>query len=354
MRNEIQDITLFEFCKISIEEMKNEINRLNPKTKVLKLSLDTSAEYLTKIFNDSLTSCIFPDELKVADITPIFKKRDPTIPNNYRPISVLPVVSKLFERILQKQMYAYMNHFLSPYLCGYRNGFTTQQALLSLIEKWKNILDKKGFGGAILMDLSKAFDTLDFELLIAKLHTYGFQKKSLKFIYSYLCNRWYRTKVNTDFSSWSALMQGVPQGSVLGPLLFNIYLNDLFFLIEFTNVCNFADDTTFYACDDDVQSLVNRLEHDSYLAIEWFENNYMKLNPDKCHLLIAGHKFEIFFAQISEVKIWESSKQKLLGVLIDRNLKFDEYVSSMCDKAGQKMSILIRQSNCLNLYHKRY
>ena len=125
MRSEIQNITLFEFCKISIEEMKNEINRLNPKkssthlnipTKVLKLSLDTSAEYLTKIFNDSLTSCIFPDELKLADITPIFKKDDPTIPNNYRPISVLPVVSKLFERILQKQMYAYMNHFLSPYL----------------------------------------------------------------------------------------------------------------------------------------------------------------------------------------------------------------------------------------------
>ena len=130
------------------------------------------------------------------------------------------------------------------------------------------------------MDLSKAFDTLNHELLIAKLHAYGFQKNSLKFIYSYLCNRWHRTKINNTFSSWAELIQGVPQGSVLGPLLFNIYLNDLFFLTEFTEVCNFADDTTFYACDTNIQSLLNRLEHDSFLAIEWFENNYMKLNQD--------------------------------------------------------------------------
>ena len=110
------------------------------------------------------------------------------------------------------------------------------------------------------MDLSKAFDTIKHDLLIAKLHAYGFEKKSLKLVYSYLNNRSHRTKINSDFSSWQELIQGVPQS--------NIYLNDLFFLPESTDVCNYADDTTFYACDTDLKSLIQRLEHDSLLAIE--------------------------------------------------------------------------------------
>ena len=223
---------------------------------------------------------------------------------------------------MQKQINNYITNYLSLYLCGYRKGYNTQQTLVSLIEKWKKILDDKGFGGAVLMDLSKAFDTLNHELLIAKLHAYGFNRDSLKLINDYLSNRWQRPKINKSFSSWAELVQGVPQGSVLGPLLFNIYLNDLFYLAESTEVCNFADDTTFFACDKDLKTLISRLEHDSHLAIEWFESNYMKLNQDKCHLLVSGYKHENIWARIGEVKIWESSKQKLLGVVIDRDLSF--------------------------------
>ena len=245
-----------------------------------------------------------------------------------------------------------MNHFLSPYLCGYRKGYSTQYALILLIERWKKMLDSKGFAGAMLMDLSKAFDTLNHELLIAKLDAYGFDKKALKLVHSYLSNRWQRTKINNSFSSWAELILGVPQGSVLGPILFNIYINDLFWINSFTEVCNFADDTTFYACDKSLESVLQSLEHDSLLAIEWFDNNYMKLNSDKCHLLISGFKHQWHWAQLGDYKIWESRQEKLLGVTIDKNLDFESHVSKICLNANRKLSALARVSRMMPL-HKR-
>ena len=148
-------------------------------------------------------------------------------------------------------------------------------------------------------------------------------------------------------------MQGVPQGSVLGHLLFNIYLNDLFLLAESTEICNFADDTIFCACKIDLNSLINRLEHDSLLAIEWFEKNYMKLNQEKCHLLVSGNKFENIWAESGHAKIWENPKQKLIVVVIDRDLSFDGYVSSLCRKAGIKLSALARLSHYMNLKQRK-
>ena len=198
------------------------------------------------------------------------------------------------------------------------------------------------------MDLSKAFDSINHELLIAKLHAYGFEKCALKLLLNYLSNRWQRTKINKKFSSWVELMQGVPQESVLGPLLFNIYLNDLFLLVESTEACNFAYDTTFFACEKDLHFLINRL--DSLLTIEWFENNHMKLNQEKCHILLSGIRFENIWAKNGHAKIWESPKQKLLGVLIDRDLSLDGYVSSLCRKAGKKLSALARLSHYMIFY----
>ena len=140
-------------------------------------------------------------------------------------------MSKVSERLMHRQVSEYIDKHLSPFLCGYRKGFNTQTALLSLLEKWKSTLDKKGFAGAVLMDLSKAFDTINHELLIAKLNAYGFSEPSLKLIYNYLKDRLQHIKINSTFSEWSELIQGVPQGSVLGPLLFNIYLNDPFYIL---------------------------------------------------------------------------------------------------------------------------
>ena len=128
-----------------------------------------------------------------------------------------------------------------------------------------------------------------------------------------------------------------PRISFRSPSLQYFFLNDLFFLVDYTEVWNSADDTTFFACDKDLGSLINRLEYDSLLAIEWFQNNYTTLNEDKCHLFVWGYKHESIWAKIGYARIWEFNKQKLLGVHIDRTLSFDEHVSNLCKKAGRKV-----------------
>ena len=210
IQKHLKNHDIFSFKTVDIGDIKKEINSINPKKattsngippKILKKSSKVSASVLHKLFNDSIEKSDFPQNLKLADITPVYKKNDPLDKTNYRPVSILPVVSKIFEIIMQKQINDCIISFLSPYLCGYRKGFNTQHALLTLVENWRKSLDNKGFGGAILMDLSKAFDTLNHDLLIAKLHAHGFQHDALKLLHSYLSKRWHRTKVNTSFSS---------------------------------------------------------------------------------------------------------------------------------------------------------
>ena len=176
------------------------------------------------------------------------------------------VLSKIYEKLMYKQIFSHLEKYLSPQLCGYRTVFSTKHALLSFIENLKMSLDNS-FGGAVLMDLSTAFDTINHELLIAKLEAYGFNKNALKFIQSYLSNRWQHTKINNSFSSWTKLLEGVPQGSILGALIFNIYINDLFFIINETKICNYADDTTLFDCNQNLNDLMINLEHDSAMAI---------------------------------------------------------------------------------------
>ena len=351
----------FSFYEVETSDMISEINNLNSKksgtfmnipVKRLKDVVDIVAVPLSQIWkNEIVQGGKFASQLKVGDITPLHKKLENILKENYRPVSLLPVVSKLFERLMQKQMKSFIEKFLSPYLCGYRKGFNTQYALLSMIEKWKKCLDGKGgFAGAILMDLSKAFDTINHELLIAKLEAYGFDENALKLMSSYLSDRWQRTKVNNSFSTWKELLCGVPQGSVLGPILFNIYLNDLFY--QLSDVCNFADDTTLYACDMNLDAVLNQLEDNAYTAISWFENNYMKLNESKCHFLAAGSP-EHLWIRVGSEKIWESQAEKLLGMTVDNNLSFDLHLKILCKKVNQKVSALARIAGILP-FQKRH
>ena len=193
----------------------------------------------------------------MADVTPLHKKAKKDLKENYRPVSIVPIFSKVFERSMFAQMSSFFDNFLSKQQCGFRKGYSTQQCLLALLEKWKRAVDSGQMFGALLTDLSKAFDCLDHELLIAELNAYGFSLPALKLVHEYLSNRKQRTKVNRTYSS---SLEIIPQGLILSPLLFNIFLADLFFILNDVDFASYADDNTPYVIADDINSVIASLE----------------------------------------------------------------------------------------------
>ena len=272
-----------------------------------------------------------------CNITYVYKKDKTTTKENYRHVNILSCISKIFERNVYNQISTYIDNHLSKCLCGFRKGYSTQQCLILRLEKWEKALDNHNVAGALFTDLPKAFDCLNQELLIAKLAAYRFDHGSLAFIDSYLSDRKQRTKVNNSFSAYSDITIGIPQGSILGPLLFNIYLNDTFYSVSESNLTNYADDNTPYAIDTNIDTLIANLVNDTSILITGYSENYFKMNADKCKLLTINHEEDIS-AIIAGQAITCSKSVKLLGINIADKLDFNIHVSSIiCKKISLKL-----------------
>ena len=232
----------------------------------------------------------------------------------------------------------FINSFLSEYMAAYRKKYSTSHVLIRLIKNWKKALDEKFLVGTALMDLPKAFDCILHDLLIAKLHPYGFSLKTVTFIYSYLKRRKQKVKVNNVLSDFLTLLSGVPQGSILGPILFNIFFNDLLSTLKLSSLFNFADDNTISATVDNIDHLLLILKHESELAVKWFTDNQMTVNLDKFQAMMLQNSrnsknYELVKLEIEIAKIEDKNTVKLLGITIDKKLNFEEHISELRKKA---------------------
>ena len=330
------------------------------KTTFIKNIRPSVMQLFCELFNICINASSFPSDMKLAEISPIFKRGDNLCKENYRSINLLAIVSKLFENILSDQITGYFRNLLCSPISAYRKGYSCQHVILRLTEYWRQALDSDSTVSTVAMDLSRAFDKMPHALLIAKLSAYGMPKDACNLLISYLRNRRHRVKIMGICSDWATINRGVPQGSVLGPLLFNIFLNDLFHVKMSCEIANYADDNHLYYENQCQNTLKYVLESDVNSATTWFENNYMCANPDKFQSIILDRDgMQSLAISVQDYTIVSNSPIKVLGVTLDDKLKFDKHISEMCTKASRQINALKRVSkyldeNCRIMIYKTF
>ena len=353
---------VFEFTYVTQTYVANIVCKLNEKksmgydripARLIKICATELCPFITEIVNRSIKDNYFPTDLKLAEVCAIFKKHDRLLSENYRPVSLLRILSKVFERVYTDQITAYFDKIFTPFLSAYRKGFGCHDLLLRLIEQWKDYLDDNLYVGALLIDLSKAFDCLPHQLLVCKLRAYGFTEGSCKLMSSYLSGRKQRVKIGEHRSSWQNLEKGVPQGSITGPILFNIFIHDLFYFIQHAVLFNYADDDTLLYANSDLELLKRHLIADGEIAVDWFHMNGMKANPNKFQLILS-HRYEnpSFSINIAGHDIVSQTSVVLLGVEIDCKLTFYDHVNKLCKNASKQVNILRRIGALLGVKQK--
>ena len=348
----------FKLRKITVSEVCKALKELKSKkatgvdgipARLLKDGSDALASPLSVIFNLTIELNVIPAEWKKAKVTPLHKSGPKDDPRNYRPISVLPVVSKVLERLIHKQLAGYFDghNLLCKSQSGFRRMHSTETAVTYFADEILMNMDKGLVTGSVFIDLAKAFDTVDHDIFLSKLEYYGVCDESLPWFKNYFTGRKQFVHIDSQSSEELAITSGVPQGSILGPLLFIVYINDLPRCVRHCSVNMYADDTVLYLAGPTVDNLIYYINEDLQCLSEWLENNNLVLNVSKtkCVLFTSQRHKErdcILNLNLLGKSISCETTFKYLGVVFDNFMTWKAHADYVCKKVTSRVGLLGR------------
>ena len=317
--------------------------------RIIKECIHIFIDPLCKIMNMSLSQGVVPDKLKVAKVVPVYKKSDRKNVINYRPIALLPIFSKILEKIIYKRLNEFLSkkNILIPQQCGFRKHFSTQMGVFNLLSNIIKAIDGDKYCLGIFLDLSKAFDTIDHGILLRKLEHYGIRGVALSWFQSYLFDRTPFVVVNGTNSQLASIKYGVPQGSVLGPLLFLIYINDIIHSSTLFSYSLFADDTSLLLADKKAEYLLLIANQEIQKLYAWYCCNKLLLNVQKTKCVIfrsKGKKLpdDITLLNVGGHEVALSENVQFLGLIMDEHLSWRNHLDAVCTKLSRSVGVIFR------------
>ena len=311
---------------------------------------------IAELFNASLLVGLYPDSFKLSRVVPIFKKGSPQLVSNYRPISTISVFSKIFETLMARRLNVYLDNFsiMAPSQFGFRSKKCTADAICEYLDFVYTAIDERCYTNCIFLDFSKAFDTVNHVVLIRKLDRYGIRGPVNDWFKSYLNNRRQYISVNGVVSNLSVIRRGVPQGSVLGPLLFIIYINDLYKSCSKIRMVHYADDTTLFHKGKSMDTLIHETNTELRGLEEWLYANRLSLNIEKTKCMnISKRPVDTHLSvMIGNTVIENVDAVNFLGVVVDKNLSFREQGMNVISRLSRSLGILRKVSNYVPNYIK--